>query len=93
MQGKFEYLLNRRDLHNFARVHHRHRIGEVFHHVEIMGNEQHGEIEFALKLAKKIEHLRLHRNVERRNRLIGDEQLGARRQGAGDADPSGAGRR
>ena len=39
-----------------------------------------------LQILKQIEDLRLHRDVERRDRLIADEEIGAERQGAGDAD-------
>ena len=48
--------------------------------------KDHGEIEFALKRANKIQDLRLHRNIERRHGLIGDDQSRLGRQGAGDAD-------
>jgi hypothetical protein len=33
-----------------------------------------------------LSHLRLHADVERRHRLVGDEQLGLERDRAGDAD-------
>ena len=37
--------------------------------------------------AEQVEHLGLDRDVERRDRLVGDEQLGLERDRAGDADP------
>ena len=36
---------------------------------------------------EQVEHLRLDRDVERRDRLVGDDQLGAEGERAGDADP------
>ena len=40
----------------------------------------------ALQLLEQVEHLGLDRDVERRGRLVGDEQLGLERERAGDAD-------
>jgi hypothetical protein len=37
-------------------------------------------------LVEQLQHLLLHRDVERRDRLVGDQQLGLQRQRAGDAD-------
>ncbi len=39
-----------------------------------------------LDLLEQLQHLRLHRHVERRHRLVGDQQLGVHRQRARDAD-------
>ena len=41
----------------------------------------------ALQLAQQVQHLRLDRHVQRGHGLVGDQQLRAERQGAGDADP------
>ena len=37
-------------------------------------------------VVEEAQHLRLDRDVERRDRLVGDQELGLHRQGAGDAD-------
>ena len=42
-----------------------------------------GEAEIALQGLEKIEDLRLDRDVEGRDRLVGDDQLAARRPGRG----------
>ena len=39
-----------------------------------------------LQVFEQVDHLRLDRHVERRHRLVADDQLGAHRQRAGDAD-------
>ena len=44
-----------------------------------------GEAELALQLGEELEHARLHRDVERRGRLVGDQQLGLERERAGEA--------
>ena len=38
------------------------------------------------QVGHQVEHLRLHRDVERAHRLVGDDQLGPRDQRAGDGD-------
>ena len=44
------------------------------------------EAELALQLVEELEDLRLHRHVERRDRLVADEHLGVERDATGDAD-------
>ena len=53
---------------------------------EVVADEQAREALLALQLLEQLEHGRLHRDVERARRLVGDEQLGAHRQRPGDAD-------
>ena len=43
--------------------------------------------EFVAEILEQVEHLRLHRDVERRYRLVGDDQPRAGDDRAGDADP------
>src|SRR5206468_1253260 len=45
------------------------------------------QVEIALQAREQVEDLRLHRHVERRDRLVADDQLRVDRQGPGDADP------
>ncbi len=52
-----------------------------------MGDEQHRQVEALADLLEERQHLRLHRDVERRDRLVGDQELGLDRQRARDADP------
>ena len=56
------------------------------HHAEIVRDEQIGEAELVLQVLQQVDHLRLDRHVERRDRLVADDQLGLERQRAGDAD-------
>ena len=51
-----------------------------------MGDEDQRQAEVALELAQQVEHLRLDRDVERRHRLVGDDQLRLERDRARDAD-------
>jgi hypothetical protein len=61
-------------LHDPAAVQHDHVIGHVGDHAEIVGDEQDRHAEFALELAHQLQDLRLDRDVERRGRLVGDQQ-------------------
>jgi hypothetical protein len=79
-------LARRAPLHDAAEIHHHHFVAEIFDDTEIVGDEQHGQAEALLELAQEVEHLRLHRNVERRHRLVGDDEIGLDRQRPGDAD-------
>ena len=49
-------------------------IGDVVHDGEVVRDEQEREAELALQAAHQVEHLRLHRHVERRGRLVADQE-------------------
>ncbi len=51
-----------------------------------MSDEQVGEPELLLQVLEQVQHLRLHRHVERRDRLVANDQLGLQRKRARDAD-------
>ena len=52
-----------------------------------MRDEDVGQVELALEILQQVEDLRLHRDVERRDRLVADDQLRLERERARDADP------
>ena len=62
------------------------RSRDVLHHGEVVGDEQVGEAELALQVLQQVEDLRLDRHVERRDRLVADDELRLERERAGDAD-------
>src|SRR4051812_38472765 len=49
-------------------------------------DEEVGEAQALLKVEQEIQHRRLHRNVERRYRLVADQDLGLHRQRPRDGD-------
>ena len=57
------------------------------HHVQVVGDEQVGELAFGLELLQQVEHLGLHRLVQRRHGLVEDHQARVEGQGAGNVDP------
>ncbi len=48
-------------------------MGDLGHDPEIMGDEHDRRAGLLLALRQQREHLRLHRHVERRRRLVGDD--------------------
>ncbi len=59
-------------------------MGDAGHDAEIVGDEQQAEAEVALQLGQQAQDLRLHRDVERRGRLVGDQELRLAHQRHGD---------
>ena len=76
----------RRELHDLAEVHHGHARGNVLHDGEIVGDEEVRQSELVLQVLQQIDDLRLHRDVERGDRLVEHEELRIRRQRARHAD-------
>src|SRR5262245_31087487 len=54
---------------------------------EVVGDEEVREPEVLLKLLEQVDHLCLNRDVERRDRLVGDDEVGIDRERAGEPDP------
>ncbi len=55
-------------------------------HAKVMRHEQHRQPKLLLQVLNEVDHLRLHRHIKRRDRLVGDDEVGADGEGAGDAD-------
>ena len=53
------------DLHDAAQIHDRNTIRNIFDHAQVVRDEKVGEGKLALKVAEKIDDLRLDRDVER----------------------------
>ena len=51
-----------------------------------MAHEHHGEAKLLLELVEQVDDLLLHRHVESRGGLVGDDELGVARQSHGDED-------
>ena len=85
--GSSVELLARADLDGLAEVHDHHPIGDVADDVEVVGDEDVREPEVLLEVLQQVQDLRLHRDVERRHRLVADDQLRVDRERPRDADP------
>ena len=76
----------RPDLDDLAEVHHRDVVGDVPHDREVVRDEDVRQPEVVLQRLEQVHDLRLDRHVERRHRLVEDDQLRVQRERARDAD-------
>ena len=81
-----EHLARRRHFDDAAEIHHADAVRHVAHHRQIVADEQVGQAEAVLQVAHQVEDLRLHRDVERRGRLVADDELGIAGKRARDRD-------
>jgi hypothetical protein len=56
--------------------HHADPVGELAHDAQVVGDEQHRHAVLGFSSTQQLEDLRLHGDVERRGRLVGDQQFG-----------------
>ena len=82
-----QHLLRRAALDHPTELHHRHLVGDLSHHAEVMGDEQQCHALAVLQLAHQRQDLRLGGDVQRGGRLVGDQQRGFQHQGRGDHHP------
>ena len=80
-----EKLSCRGALHDLARVHDENPVRGLGHDAEVVRDEENGERELVPQREEKLEDLRLHRDVERRRGLVGDEKARIWRPGSGRA--------
>jgi hypothetical protein len=60
--------------HLFAGVHDQYAVGHLSNDTEIVGDYDHGHVEFGLETSEQVKHLGLDGDVERGRGLVGDEQ-------------------
>ena len=61
-------------LDDATEIHDRHAGAEVSHDGQVVRDEQVRQLELLLEIPEQVEDLRLDRDVERRHRLVEDEQ-------------------
>jgi hypothetical protein len=74
MAGIVEDLAHIAGLHHLARIHHHHLVAQFRDQPQIVGDDDHGRLQFALQFAQQMDDLRLHGDVERRRRLVRQQQ-------------------
>ena len=74
-------------LHHRAGVQHDDVVADAPHDLEVVRDEQVAEAELACRSQQQVEDLRLHRDVERRDGLVADHQVGLGGERAGDREP------
>src|SRR5262245_17768578 len=74
------------DFRDPAEIHHRDAVGAVAHHREVVRDEQVRELKPFLQVLEQVDDLALDRDVERRHRLVADDEARLERERARDAD-------
>jgi hypothetical protein len=75
-----------RELHDLPQVHHRDPVRDVPDDREVVRDEEVRELEVLLQLLHQVDDLRLDRDVERRHRLVADDEVRVERQRAREPD-------
>lgn len=81
-----EDLVGRALLEDRAEIHHHHPVGQASHRSEVVGDQQVAQAALALDPRQQVEHGAADRHVERRGRLVQDEDRRLDRERAGDGD-------
>ena len=71
-----EDLLDRSLLDDLAAVHDADHVGDAAHDAEIVGDEQQAHAEPGADFRQQGQDLRLHGDIERRGRLVRDQEIG-----------------
>src|SRR5215203_3290897 len=87
MHGRAVQRLRVGQLDDLAEIHDGHPIRDVAHHRQVMGDDHVSQVEFFLQVLQQIEDLRLNRDVQGRDRLIGNDQPGAQGERSSNAYP------
>ena len=77
----------RAGLDHLAGVHHQQVLHAVGHHGQVVADEQQRHAGVGHQRGQQVQHLALHRHVERRRRLVGDQQVRPAGQRDGDHHP------
>ena len=72
-------------LDHLAQVHDRDPVADVAHHAQVVRDEQVGQPELLLQLREQVDDLGLDRDIQRRDRLVGRDELRLDGQGPRDA--------
>ncbi|KPZ30016.1 hypothetical protein AN901_204522 [Pseudomonas syringae pv. theae] len=84
--GPRKQVIDRCGLDHPAQVHHHHAVTQVFHHTQVVADEQIGQAQLIAQVHEQVENLRLNRHVQRCHRLVTDQQFRLHRQRTGDAN-------
>ena len=78
------HVVHIQEFHNIAELHHGDSRTDVADHRQVVRDHEVGQIALPAQVRQQIEDLGLNRHVERRGRLIQQQDFGFRCQGAGD---------
>ncbi len=77
---------DRSQLHDLPKIHHHDPVADEAHHVQIVRDEDVGQVEALLQIDEQVQHLRLDRFVESRHRFVEDDEARFQREGARNID-------
>ncbi len=86
MAGPVENVACAAEFDDLAQIHDSDAVGNVAHDLNVVRNEQVCQSEVPLQVHEQVEDLRLHGHIERRGRLIEDDELRIEGQCAGNRD-------
>src|SRR5690606_32154632 len=86
VRGRFHDGEGRAGLDDFAQIHDGDAIRQVFHHGEVVGDEDEAEVQAFHQVGEQVDDLGLYGDVEGGDGFVGDEHVGVEREGAGDGD-------
>ena len=81
------YVVRPSGFHHVSQIHDADPVADMFHHAQVMGNKQVADSLPLLDILEKIDHLRLDRHIQRRDRLVADDKIRLQRQRPCNADP------
>jgi hypothetical protein len=93
MRGLVDHLVHRADLGDAAGVHHRHAVAGLGDHAHVVSDQHDGCVMLAADALEQLDDLRLDRDVERRRRLVRNDQLRLGGRARGRSPRAGACRR
>src|SRR6266851_1818227 len=76
----------RSHLDDLSEIHHRDAVADVLDQSQIVRDEQIRQLQLLLQIHQQVHDLRLHRDVERRDRLVEHEERRVQRERAGEPD-------
>ena len=79
--------MHRRRFDNLAGIHDQDALANTGDHAEVVRNQHQSGIQLTVKPLQQIQYLRLHGDIERGGRFIGEQQAGVAGQRHGDHYP------
>src|SRR5258708_5565509 len=73
-------------LDDFPLMHHGDPIANLSGNPEVVGDKEHREVEASTRLLEQLQHLSLNRDIEGRDRLVGDKEFRSDGERPGDTD-------
>ena len=87
MLGFRKKLCDRCQFNDPALPHDSDTVADLSHHAEVMTDKEHCQTQVSLQIGQQLQHLRLDRDVQRRDRFVTDQYVRTQDQSPGKHDP------